>query len=59
MQPSKLKKYGFGKILKINLQNKKAEVVSMGHRNPQGLYYSKNFDFILSNFINLPRYSFF
>ena len=38
----------FGKILKINLQNKKAEVISMGHRNPQGLYYSKNFDFILS-----------
>ncbi len=38
----------FGKILKINIQNKKSEVVSMGHRNPQGLYYSKKFDFILS-----------
>ncbi len=38
----------FGKILKINIQNKKSEVISLGHRNPQGLYYSKKFDFILS-----------
>ena len=38
----------FGKILKINIQNKKTNVVSFGHRNPQGLYYSKKFDFILS-----------
>ena len=38
----------FGKILKINLKNKRPEVVSYGHRNPQGLYYSKKFDFILS-----------
>ena len=38
----------FGKILKINLNNNKTEVVSIGHRNPQGLYYSKNFDFIIS-----------
>ena len=38
----------FGKILRINIQNKKANVVSLGHRNPQGLYYSKKFDFILS-----------
>ena len=37
----------FGKILKINTQTKKADVVSLGHRNPQGLYYSKEFDFIL------------
>tara|TARA_B100000575_G_scaffold180275_1_gene144703 strand:- start:190 stop:1554 length:1365 start_codon:yes stop_codon:yes gene_type:complete len=41
-------KSDFGKILKINIQNKKSEVVSLGHRNPQGLYYSKKFDFILS-----------
>ena len=41
-------KSDFGKILKINIQNKKANVVSIGHRNPQGLYYSKKFDFILS-----------
>ena len=38
----------FGKILKINIQNKNTNVVSFGHRNPQGLYYSKKFDFILS-----------
>jgi len=38
----------FGKILKINIQNKKTDIVSLGHRNPQGLYYSKKFNFILS-----------
>ena len=38
----------FGKILKINTQTKKTDIVSLGHRNPQGLYYSKKFDFILS-----------
>ena len=38
----------FGKILKINIQNKKADVVSFGHRNPQGLYYSEKFNFIIS-----------
>ncbi len=41
-------KSDFGKILKINIQNKKSEVVSLGHRNPQGLYYSKKYNFILS-----------
>jgi len=29
----------FGKIIKINLENKKYEILSMGHRNPQGLFY--------------------
>ena len=38
----------FGKILKINIPNKRADVVSYGHRNPQGLFYSKKYDFILS-----------
>ena len=38
----------FGKILRINTQNKKVDLISLGHRNPQGLYYSKKFDFILS-----------
>ena len=38
----------FGKILKINIPKKKADVVSYGHRNPQGLFYSKKYDFILS-----------
>ena len=30
------------------LVDKKGDVISLGHRNPQGLYYSKKFDFILS-----------
>jgi hypothetical protein len=38
----------FGKILKIDILTKKTDVVSLGHRNPQGLFYSKKFDFILS-----------
>ncbi|MDC3085651.1 PQQ-dependent sugar dehydrogenase, partial [Candidatus Pelagibacter sp.] len=38
----------FGKILKIDVKDKKGDVISLGHRNPQGLYYSKKFDFILS-----------
>ena len=38
----------YGKILKINLKSKKSNIISLGHRNPQGLYYSKNFDFIIS-----------
>ena len=41
-------KSNFGKILKINIKSKKADVVSFGHRNPQGLYYSKKLNFILS-----------
>ena len=41
-------KSNFGKILKINTKNRKAKVISFGHRNPQGLYYSKKFDFIIS-----------
>ena len=27
----------YGKILKINLKNLKIEILSKGHRNPQGL----------------------
>ena len=41
-------KSDFGKIIKINLNSKKSIIVSSGHRNPQGLFYSKKFDFILS-----------
>ena len=41
-------KSDFGKIIKINLKSKKSEIVSSGHRNPQGLFYSKKFNFILS-----------
>jgi len=36
-----------GKIIKINLIDKSFEIVSMGHRNPQGLYYDKENNFIL------------
>ncbi len=37
----------FGKILKINKNNKNYQVISMGHRNPQGLYYNKEGNFLL------------
>ena len=29
----------FGKILSINIVNKEYKIISMGHRNPQGLFY--------------------
>jgi len=38
---SQNKKLHFGKIILIN-ENKKAEVYSMGHRNPQGLFIHNN-----------------
>ena len=37
----------FGKVLKINKKNKNYEVVSMGHRNPQGLFYNEDENFLL------------
>ena len=36
-----------GKIIKINIVNGEYEIVSMGHRNPQGLYFDKKNYFIL------------
>lgn len=36
-----------GKIIKINIHNKNFEIISMGHRNPQGLYFDKDKNFIL------------
>ena len=39
----------FGKILSINLENKDIEIMSMGHRNVQGLYYDKNKNLIWSS----------
>ena len=36
-----------GKILKINIDNGNYEIISMGHRNPQGLYFDKENNFIL------------
>ncbi len=38
-----------GKILKINFSNKSYKVLSMGHRNPQGLLYNKDKGFFLSS----------
>ncbi len=38
----------FGKILKINLNTKNYEPISMGHRNPQGLTFDKKNKLILS-----------
>ena len=32
----------YGKIIKININNKVHEIFSYGHRNPQGLYIDKN-----------------
>jgi len=36
-----------GKIVKVNISNAKYEIISMGHRNPQGLYLDKENEFIL------------
>jgi len=38
----------FGKIHKINLDTKKSEILSIGHRNPQGLAYIAETDFLIS-----------
>jgi hypothetical protein len=36
-----------GKVLKINVNSGNYEVISMGHRNPQGLYFDEENNFIL------------
>jgi len=36
-----------GKILKININDFTYEIISMGHRNPQGLYYDRENSFLL------------
>ena len=38
----------FGKIFSIDLETKNYKMISMGHRNPQGLYYNKEKDLIIS-----------
>ena len=35
------------KIIKININNGEYKIISMGHRNPQGLYFDKDNNFIL------------
>ena len=37
-----------GKIIKINIYDNSHEIISMGHRNPQGLYLDKENNFILA-----------
>ena len=36
-----------GKLIKINIENSNYEIISMGHRNPQGLYHDKENNFLL------------
>ena len=36
-----------GKLIKININNSNYKIISMGHRNPQGLYYDRDNDFLL------------
>tara|TARA_Y100000590_G_scaffold468587_1_gene651879 strand:- start:945 stop:2288 length:1344 start_codon:yes stop_codon:yes gene_type:complete len=36
-----------GKLIRINISTNDYEIISMGHRNPQGLYFDKNNNFIL------------
>jgi hypothetical protein len=38
----------FGKIISINLFNKSKKIISMGHRNPQGLYFDKDLNTLFS-----------
>ena len=36
-----------GKVIKVNIDDASYEIISMGHRNPQGLYFDKKKKFIL------------
>ena len=36
-----------GKLIKVNIENGDYEIISMGHRNAQGLYFDKENNFIL------------
>ena len=38
----------FGKILSINKKNKDYKIISMGHRNPQGLFFDKSKNVLVS-----------
>jgi len=42
-------KSSLGKLVGINLFNKKFRFISMGHRNPQGLYYNSETNFLISS----------
>ena len=38
----------YAKILRINLINGESKIVSLGHRNPQGIFYNMKDDYIIS-----------
>ena len=38
----------FGKIIEIDRESKKFRIISMGHRNPQGIYYNQEKNILLS-----------
>ena len=38
-----------GKIIKLNINSKSYETISIGHRNPQGLFYDEENNFILES----------
>ena len=38
----------YAKILRINLTNGESKIVSLGHRNPQGIFYNMKYDYIIS-----------
>ncbi len=37
----------FGKIIKININNSDYKIISMGHRNPQGLFFDQQNNFVI------------
>jgi len=39
----------YGKIIKINTESLEKNIISKGHRNPQGLYFSKNLKKLISS----------
>jgi len=45
---SQVMKSYLGKILEININNGSSSIISLGHDNPQGLYYDKINDLIIS-----------
>ncbi len=37
-----------GKIISLDLKNKQIKILSIGHRNPQGLFYDKEMNYLIS-----------
>ena len=46
-EPQNIKSY-YGKILQVDLLSKKIDILSMGHRNPQGLFFDSKNDILFS-----------